>query len=153
MHDAQSVEQALSRLMPPSLSIQAQGQIESMIDELAQSANAPIRTVKWRRLPIAASIAAAIALGWLTIVQSSKPASPHRQTQLVSQEEFTLVSQSDRIETMVDEGWSDTPEGNTGRAMRLQVVGESRLLDPSTGIVMSISQPREEILLMPVSSF
>jgi hypothetical protein len=32
-------------------------------------------------------------------------------------------------------------------------VEENSLLDEETGIVMQVSEPREEILLMPVSTF
>jgi hypothetical protein len=54
---------------------------------------------------------------------------------------------------MVDVGWSETPDGSAMRTLRLRVVEESRLRDEETGIVMNISQPREEFLLMPVSTF
>jgi hypothetical protein len=39
------------------------------------------------------------------------------------------------------------------RAMRLSVVEENNLLDEETGIVMQITEPREEFLLVPVSTF
>jgi hypothetical protein len=66
---------------------------------------------------------------------------------------FTVVSESGRVEDMVDVGWSETPDGSAMRTLRLRVVEESRLRDEETGIVMNISQPREEFLLMPVSTF
>ena len=152
MRDAQHVEDILARLMPPGLTAEGQRGIESMIDDLAgtdQSRN-------WkRRLPIfAAGIAAALAAGFFAI-QSLNRELPRLAEQIASGNpvEFTLVSESDRIEDMVDEGWSDTPDGSAMRTLRLRVVEESQLLDEATGIVMNISQPREELLLMPVSAF
>jgi hypothetical protein len=64
-----------------------------------------------------------------------------------------LMGESDRIESMTDEGWQEDSDGSTMRAMRLNVVGENSLLDEETGIVMQVSEPREELLLMPVSTF
>jgi hypothetical protein len=38
-------------------------------------------------------------------------------------------------------------------ALRLSVVEENSLRDLETGIVVQISEPREEILLMPITAF
>jgi hypothetical protein len=54
---------------------------------------------------------------------------------------------------MSDEGWRDSPDGSTMRAMRLNVIEENSLLDEETGIVIQVSEPREELLLMPISTF
>ena len=63
------------------------------------------------------------------------------------------MGESDRIESMTDEGWQEDSDGSAMRAMRLRVVEENSVLDEETGIVMQVSEPREEILLMPVSAF
>jgi len=64
-----------------------------------------------------------------------------------------LMGESDRVESMTDEGWREDSDGSTMRAMRLSVIEENSLLDEETGIVMQVSEPREELLLMPVSTF
>jgi hypothetical protein len=66
---------------------------------------------------------------------------------------LVLVGESDRIESMTDEGWQEESDGSAMRTLRLNVVEENSLLDEETGIVMQVSEPREEILLMPVSTF
>jgi hypothetical protein len=66
---------------------------------------------------------------------------------------FVLLGESDRVESMTDEGWHEEADGTTMRAMRLSVVEENSLFDEETGIVMQVSEPREELLLMPVSAF
>jgi hypothetical protein len=38
-------------------------------------------------------------------------------------------------------------------ALRLNVVEENSVMDEEPGIIVLISQPREELLLMPISSF
>lgn len=152
MRDAQQVEDILARLMPPGLSAEGQRGIESMIDELAAADGTPNRK---RRLPIyIAGMAAALAAGFFAIQIINRDL-PRFAQQIIAEnsDAFTLVSETGRIEDMIDEGWSDTPDGSAMRTLRLRVVEESKLLDESTGIVMNISQPREEILLMPVSAF
>ncbi|HSP42945.1 MAG TPA: hypothetical protein VLO11_08745 [Luteolibacter sp.] len=150
MRDTHHVEDILARLMPPGLTAEGQRGIESMIDDLAGDARKlPRRWMVWT-----GSMAAALTAGWF-VVQAIHRDLPGIAESLAMDgfPEFTLVSETGRIEDMIDEGWSETPDGNTMRTLRLHVVEESRLLDESTGIVMNISQPREEILLMPVSAF
>jgi len=152
MRDANQVEDVLARLMPPGLTAEGQRGIESMIDDLAAADGS--RDGK-RRLPFyVGGMAAALAAGFFAIhiINRDLPRLAEHIA-IEDSEEFTLVSESDRIEDMIDEGWSDTPDGSAMRTLRLRVVEESKLLDETTGIVMNISQPREEILLMPVSAF
>jgi hypothetical protein len=147
MHDNQSVETILARLMPPAISVNGQREIEAMLDELAGPVNqTPVRS--WRRWiiggGIAASLAAALAIPRLT---------PPPAVAAVPTPEILLVGESDRVESMTDEGWRENPDGSTVRAMRVLVVEENSLLDEETGIVMRVSEPREELLLMPISAF
>jgi hypothetical protein len=150
MRDTPHVEDILARLMPPGLTAEGQRGIESMIDDLAGETGRLSR--RWQLW--AGSMAAALGAGWFVVqtIDRELPGIAERFA-MENTPEFTLVSETGRIEDMIDEGWSDTPDGNTMRTLRLRVVEESRLLDETTGIVMNISQPREEILLMPVSAF
>jgi len=151
MHDhTQSVETILARLMPPALSTAAQQDIEAMLDGLAgPSVKIPAKS-SWRWI-IGSSIAAALAavLAVPHVIDSAKQ-------EVVTARvlpEFLLVGQSDRIESMTDEGWHEVADGSAMRAMRMRVVEENSLFDEETGIVMRISEPREELLLMPISAF
>ena len=151
MHDSQSVETILARLMPPALSVSAQQEIEAMLDELAGPAPAQQTSSgpRWRwfiGVGLAAALAAVIAIPSLM-----KPVSP--QAVATALPEFLLVGESDRVESTADEGWRETPDGSAVRAMRVRVIEENSLFDEETGIVMRVSQPREELLLMPISAF
>ncbi len=150
MPENHQIEEILARLMPPGLTAEGQRGIESIIDDLAGDTG----KLRHRWLVLTGSMAAALATGWFVVgmIDRDLPRTADSLT-MGNTPEFTLISESGRIEDMIDEGWSDTPDGNTMRTLRLQVVEESRLLDEETGIVMNISQPREEILLMPVSAF
>ncbi len=93
-------------------------------------------------------IAACLAAGFTIPSLVTQPAAVS-----VPPPEFLLVGESDRIESMTDEGWREVADGSAMRAMRVRVVEESSLFDEETGIVMQVSQPREELLLMPISAF
>lgn len=152
MHESHSVETILARLMPPALSVSAQREIEAMLDELAGPAPAeqtPARP-RWRWF-IGGGLAAALAAA-LAIPSLMEPAKPQAVTS-TALPEFLLVGETDRVESMTDEGWREIPDGSAVRAMRVRVVEESKLFDEETGIVMQVSQPREELLLMPISAF
>ena len=160
MHKLDPVETILARLMPPALSDAGQREIESMLDDLADaSAEAPPtkRTgIVWLRRIVTGGIAAAGMAAALVFPLASRPAPPPGVATAHSGKSpagMVLVSESDRIESMTDDGWQEDPDGSTMHALRLNVVEENSLLDEETGIVMQVSQPREEILLMPVSSF
>ena len=154
MH-TEAIEAALARLMPPALSEECQFEIESMIDELAgpeleEIAEMPARwTQRWI---MGSGIAAAVA-GLLAIVSFVKT-TPSHATAAIAEETagLVLVGESDRVEAMTDEGWQDS-DGAAMHAVRLNVVAENSLRDEETGITMKISEPREELLLMPISAF
>lgn len=156
MHDSHSVETILARLMPSALSESGQREIEAMIDELAANSpeSAPSGHPWFRRITVGGIAAAGVAaaLVFPMIHQPNVPATVETPA-TSSAPGFVLVGESDRVESMTDEGWLEDQDGSTMQAMRLSVIEENTLRDVETGIVISISEPREEILLMPVSAF
>jgi hypothetical protein len=155
MHDTRSVEKILSRLMPPALSEAGQREIEAMLDELAGPAvtDTAAGQPRPRLWPLVGGIAAAI-VALVVVSHTFHPAAPAATARATTDPQpFELVGESDRVEAIRDDGWRESPEGSAMRAMRLRVVEENSLLDHETGIVMRISEPRDELLLMPVSAF
>jgi hypothetical protein len=103
--------------------------------------------------PLVGGIAAAI-VALVVVSHTFHPAAPAATARATTDPQpFELVGESDRVEAIRDDGWRESPEGSAMRAMRLRVVEENSLLDHETGIVMRISEPRDELLLMPVSAF
>lgn len=157
MHKPDSVETILARLMPPGLSDAGQRDIEAMLDELAGpaveiSAAKPVPNHWLRRMIVGGIAAAGVAAAMIFPTAGSPPPVAAASDQEVPPE-FVLVGESDRIESTTDEGWVEDSDGTTMRALRLSVVEENSILDEETGYVMQVSEPREEILLMPVSAF
>lgn len=157
------VEAILARLMPPGLSSAGQGAVEAMIDDLAGVQSAPaahsqvpgLRPVPQRAWWISGIAAAGVAAALVFPLQLGHRTLARDGTQAPSPPtaDFVLVGGSGRIESMTEDGWHEDADGLTMQAMRLSVVEEENLIDEETGIMMTVSEPREEILLMPVSAF
>ena len=153
------VETILARLMPQALSQDGQYELEAMIDDLAgpEAENVvELSPVNWTaRWILGGGIAAAI--GALCAVfplhETNNPSELATRHSEGSPSGLVLLSASDRIESMIDEGWKEDANGAAIHAIRLNVVGENQLRDEETGMLVRISEPREEMLLMPISSF
>lgn len=149
------IEAILARLMPAALSQGAHTDIEDLIGELAgpevvQISPEPSLLNRWM---IGGGIAAALAglLAALPLIQSVPKSSS--VAALAAPSRMVLVSGSDRIESMTDEGWQETADGSAMHAVRLSAVEENSVRDEESGMVVKISEPREEIFLTPISAF
>ncbi len=150
------VEAALARLMPPSLSDGALDELHSLIDELSGSSPKEIAVFRpsgaWK---IAGGIAAgllAVAGGVTILKQAPAPSVSFSQNGII-RADMVLISESDRVESIRDEGWSEQADGSTMHAVRLNLIEENRLMDEETGIVMRVSEPREELFFTPITAF
>ncbi|MGL4399572.1 MAG: hypothetical protein ACRCXD_06865 [Luteolibacter sp.] len=157
MQAPDSIETILSRLMPPALSQGGQFEIDAMIDELAgpeREVVVPISSGKWMvRAVTGGGIAAAVA-GLLALVPMSDGFPRSEAVKVAaSVPEFMLVSESDRVESMTDEGWQEDLNGSAMHALRLVAVEENHVKDTESGMVMMISETREEILYSPINAF
>jgi hypothetical protein len=150
------IETILARLMPPALSQGSQVEIDAMIDGLAgpEAENiVEISSGRWLvRAVIGGGIAAAIGamVAIFPMISATRVAAV---LPMPAASGLVLISESDRIESMTDEGWQENPEGSAMRAVRLNAVEENNVRDEETGMVVIISEAREEILLMPISAF
>jgi hypothetical protein len=153
------IEVALSRLMPAALSDEGQRSIEAMLDELAaedgppeivgESATVPRR---WRWLAPTGAAAAAVVLASF-VTDSSRNGAVADLPASFSGADIVLIGESDRVEDMSDEGWATNADGSVMKAVRVRVIEESSLRDERTGIIVQVTQPREEMVLTPISAF
>jgi hypothetical protein len=149
----EEMERALMRLMPVSLSEGAQSEIEAQFDELAGEAGVVgfdfSRTTKWLA---GTGIAAAVAIGFAVFLIGQQKASPVAATPQGDQG-LVFLTASDRVENVSDEGLFVDAGGSAIRKVRVRVVEESRIRDEETGIVVMLTEPREEMYSVPVSTF
>lgn len=158
LETADDIENALGRLMPVALSERAGTELDEMIDSLSGNleveGSEPGWNVKWR---VFGGIAAAAAFA--ALIFSSGPSSEKdlsdSTTRNVSDEaaEVVFLTESDRVEEVSDEGLYVDAGGSAVRKVRVRVVEESQLRDEETGIVVMLTEPREETYMVPVSTF
>jgi len=152
------IETILARLMPPAMSQDGHSEIEAMLEELAgpeTQSVVPISSDNGRKPWVAGlGIAAAVA-GLLAVFPwgQTPPAQLAVVTPQVDPSGYVLVSESDRIESMQDVGWHEDSEGTAMQTLRLNAIEENQVRDVESGMIVQISEPREEFLYMPVSAF
>ncbi len=149
--EIKSIEAALSRLMPPALSQGCLEEIETMIDELAGPEPEKIVSISSHHWSIGLGIAAAIGAVCAIFPMTQRTLeSPMAAIPLPG---FVLVSESDRVQSVTDEGWQEYPDGSAMHAVSFSAIEESKVLDEETGMIVQISVPREEIVFNPIHSF
>lgn len=160
MKQPESIEDMLSRLMPVAISEAGQRSLDAMLDELAGEEAVPETPATPHRgksfwiyaLP-PAGIAAAAAFAFFMPHGSSARKEITSTLPKLEAPGIFLLGETDRIETLTDEGWLADPQGAAMQAVRVRVVEENTLRDEKTGIVFQISEPREELILTPVTAF
>jgi hypothetical protein len=151
-----SIEQALKRLMPVGLSETGQQSIDEMLDRLI--GEDPVfqeegRNRKIRTLAFFGGLGIAAAFFLMMAVPTSLNSDRVEISEPVVGEKIVLMGESGRVENMTDEGWVSDPDGSAMEAVRFRVVEQNTLRDEETGIVVQVSEPREELLLFPVTAF
>ena len=152
---AEEMEKALSRLMPVALGGRVTEEIENEIDLLAGDAAADSsKPVRWGAIY---GVAAAISLGALIFFlkpgAGNVPVAATNPQAAEEMPEMVFLAESDRVEDVEDEGLFVDAGGSAVRKVRVRVVGESRIRDEETGIVLMLTEPREELHMVPISDF
>jgi hypothetical protein len=145
-----AMEKALLRLMPAALSETAQAGMEAQLDELSGSAEV-LRHDFSRRAKWLGGIAAAVTIGVFAFPFGSQESAP--LVGIAEDDGMVVITELDRVENVLDEGLFVDAGGSAVRKMSVRVVGESRILDEETGIEVTLTEPRREMVLLPVSTF
>jgi hypothetical protein len=166
MESPEDIEKALARLMPSAISEKGQRSMEDLIDSLAAGETVAVElppAEKSNRLSwfafggIGAAAAAVVVALSLPRGGSGSPAvfenTSVSKTPSADSKGLVLIGQSEVVEEAVPEDWMAETDGVPHRAWRVRVVDQERLRDVETGYEVLISRPREEVRLMPVTSF
>lgn len=156
MSKPEDMEAILARLMPTAMSERAEAEIGETIDQLVLDAGLDVPTIRpaaarwpWVTGAAAAAVLAAFVFWKPDGVLPQTAGSPA----ITDMPELVRISHTDTLQSVVQEGWSDDVGGKPHQALRLHMVAQQQILDEETGIVMTVSEPREEILLVPVHTF
>jgi hypothetical protein len=151
------IEDVLMRLMPVALSEGVQSEIDSEIDGLCGDMDLPSpNTVNFPRWIAASGIAAALVLGFAFYPRAGKTGggiSSRQPLAAVGSPGVVVLDEAERVERVSDDGLFVDSGGSAVRKVRVHLVGESRMRDEETGIVVTLREPREETYLVPVSTF
>lgn len=156
----ESMEAILGRLMPPALSEHSQMEIENVIDGLSGEQPVagklvPVSSGAWiTRWAAGGGIAAALGLlGALYMGDGSVQEPKNGQLVQEMSSGFIVVKETDRVESVTDEGLKENADGSTMRAVRLKAEETKQVLDEESGMIIEIREPREELLLTPINEF
>ena len=162
MKPAEQIEESLKRLAPAALSERASESIGSMIDSLATSdadeADEQIESITgrrgWRGPAAWSGIAAAVVIG-VVFSWSQRPdeAGPVAQPDQMAVPGFEWVGRTDQVGELEDGGLLADESGRVHRMVRYQVIEEEVVRDGRSGAMMRVTGPREELMLVPVSTF
>lgn len=156
MESPEDIEKALSRLMPAAISEEGKRSLDELIDGLAATEKV-VELPRKSGWPWAGGIAAAAAAAVIALnLPTADPVGP--SVLAIAEEAFeesgiVLLRQTERVENAEPEGWLSETDGVAHRAWRVRVIDEDRVRDVKTGYEVTVSRPREEVILMPVTTF
>lgn len=153
------MEKALLRLMPVAVSEEAQHRMDALLEDL--SCDSKVTGFDFRRplrRVVGTGLAAALGFGiFLSLPPGESPTIALGNTPDANSSdlppELVFLSEADRVEGFSDEGLYVDSGGSAVRKVRVRMIEESHIRDEETGIVVMLSEPREEMYMMPVSTF
>jgi hypothetical protein len=155
MESPEDLEKALARLMPSAISGKGQRSMEDLIDSLAAGETVatplPVRKSGYGSWFGGIGAAAAAVVIGLSLPPRDAPAVVAKPVAVEGG--VVLIGQSEVVEEAVPEDWMAETDGVPHRAWRVRVVDRERVRDVETGFEVLVSRPREEVRLMPVTSF
>ncbi|MFK7851597.1 MAG: hypothetical protein AB8D78_11530 [Akkermansiaceae bacterium] len=152
------IEKMLEGLMPVSLSSSLVEESEASFDRLAKTKNSHKALNRKREILVLTSCIVTLLVlgGGALMFNFFYENSGQKMTELSFHDldtEFVFLEKEDRIEEVHDEGLFINSDGTPVRRIRVRMIGEQSLRDEATGIVMELTEPREETYLVPVTKF
>lgn len=154
MDELSSIERSLERLAPRGFSATGEASLNTLIDELSGETTEQkgSRVIKWQwALGFAAALAMAL-LSWANFTHNDVPTGLARHAAEDSRVELIVESEgvveADNQATLLAD-----LEGGLHRAWNVRVINEERFRDLQTGYEVTVTRPRDELVLLPVTSF
>ncbi|MGB6221588.1 hypothetical protein [Haloferula sp.] len=155
METPESIERMLERRLTPSaFSVEGSLALESLIDELA--GGSPATSPKWGRYFSGAAAAALVMFAAIAVSIPSGEVAPVVAMDGLFAEPLDVVLLEDKegvVSAEENEALVTDADGTLHRAWHVHVVSEERFHDEQSGQEVRVVHPRDELVLMPVTSF
>ena len=163
MEQFKSIEEKLAQLLPPALSDEGQRRLEDMIDDLSgvdadlEKSNAG-RSPKgwvWKAVAVLALSTSIVIIG-STLVPEERTALLTHDDQAThgKTSEMVVLTSTKLIGGRENDGLIVPNDGTTPHyRYRYQVIDEEQVKDPDSGLVITLRQPRQEVLTIPITQF
>jgi hypothetical protein len=163
MEQFKSIEEKLAQLVPPALSDEGQRKLEDMIDDLSgvdpdlEKSNAARFLKGW-----VWNAAAVLALSTSIIfIRSSFIDEEHIELLTHADHiahsplaEMVVLSSTKLIGGRENDGLIVPIDGTTPHyRYRYHVIDQEQVKDPDSGLVITLRQPRQEVLTIPITQF
>ncbi|MEP4078860.1 hypothetical protein [Haloferula sp.] len=155
METPESIERMLEkRLVPSAFSVEGSAALEELIDDLAEeSPKAPLRWGRYLLGAVAAAVAMFAAI--MVTIPSGEVTSVVGVDELFSEPQDVILLED--VEGVVSAQENEVlvadADGSLHRAWHVHVVSEERFHDEESGDEIRIVHPRDELVLMPVTTF
>lgn len=151
-----SIENKLHGLIPPTMSEEGQQRLETTIDELSGETTERTSFFQPDKWSVAAAVIVSVSLTCTLLYFSNQPSSEvvtlNKDT--ATNSNMILLTSTNRIDYRQDDGLILPTDGNFPHyRYRYQVTDEERVRDPKSGTIITLRQPREEIITVPVTQF
>lgn len=167
MEPSNSIEAKLEALLPPALSEQGLKDMEAQIDDLAGvQASDSLASVEFPWTSWAWKAVAVIVVLLVAIVMVNQDADVDRDTTVavvdseaiflaqLNQPEMVLLKSTKLVDGRESDGLIVPANGTAPHfRYRYRVVDEEQVRDPMTGTVITLRQPRQEVITIPVTEF
>jgi hypothetical protein len=169
MKSPEEIEQSLQRLMPPALSERAHSNVRRMIASLAaDQAGQPVLKVPvkqkqsfpWYKGTAAAAAIAALAIGVSYLLPDRDApvvatSAPKEEPVLLAENEHSpvLIDRMQLTDGMTVEGTLSAADGTLMNQIKRRVETRERYRDARNGYLITISETRDEKVLLPKRGF
>lgn len=171
MEPFNSIEAKLQRLVPPSLSEDGELRLEEAVDRLAgvqsrgESQGRPAAgnaAWLWKAVAVVAVLVIPVVMIQFadrdaedsSLAQVDPSISLNVASEMANLQEMVLLKSTKLIDGRVDDGLIVPDDGATPHyRYRYRVVDEEQVRDLESGSVITIRQPRQEVVTIPVTQF
>jgi hypothetical protein len=163
MEPFKSIEEKLAQLVPPALSDEGQRNLEDLIDDLSgvdadlaksNAARFP-KGLVWKAAAVLALSASIVIIRSTFVLEDHTALLTHNDQVAHSNiAEMVVLSSTKLIGGRENDGLIVPIDGTTPHyRYRYHVIDQEQVKDPDSGLVITLRQPRQEVLTIPITQF